>query len=61
MPELIDYVLLEIDEHLGGLDDSDDAPFGELARTERDGDRLIVRHETRDDVAVEITVRTLDA
>lgn len=42
----IQRVLLELEEHFRDLDDTDDALFGEFARTSREGKTLTVLHET---------------
>lgn len=58
--DAVQSVLLDMQDHFHDLDDDPDAVFGEYARVERDGDRLIVRHET-EDWGIEITVKALDA
>lgn len=58
--EQIQQVLLDLREHFGDLDDSEDAPFGEFARTSVVGNTLTVLHETQP-YGVAITVEGVGA
>jgi hypothetical protein len=56
---LTTLVVSTIRRALDETDDIGELPFGEQARTERDGDTLTVRHETDDVPAVRITVERI--
>lgn len=57
---LVEHVLLAIHDLFSELDDSEEAPLGEFPRVVRDRDRLVIAHETDNEIQVEVRVRLLN-
>lgn len=52
----VQHVIDVLVDHFHELDDSDDAPFGEYARVLVRGNKVMIAHQTDDDIQVQVEV-----